>query len=292
MTIKILSYISKTAFLKLSAYLCFYLMLIFYDPFMASSALGLHQGLNSYRHAHQWLKTTRRLKWLIIPLILATLLFPTYIYGVYSATTSSLAWLVNYFNWDAYSFGYWLSFPFVVVIVLLLGYIIVKNLIMLLCVPMNAYLADAMMDDTLGKPIQDIPLLKSIMRALVMTLFAIFIGLISTVILIAIGLIPIAGAIISLILGFIIQAFLAAWGFFDPVFERLHYPVSKSFWRCIRLMPQVQSQGLPFVLLFQIPILGWALAPTYGTLAGVWYASQLHQQQRLLPPTPTAGDYP
>lgn len=249
---------------------------------MTSSSLRLHQGLNSYRQAHQWLKQTHRLKWLIIPLLLAILLFPAYVYGVYSATTSSLAWLVNYFNWDDYSFGYWLSFPVVVLVVLLLGYIIVKNLIMVLCVPMNAYLADTMMDDQLGKPTHDIPLIKSIIRALAMTILAIVIGLITTIILIAIGFIPIAGAIISLVLGFFIQAFLATWGFFDPVFERLNYPVRKSFWRCVRLMPQMQSQGLPFVLFFQIPIIGWALAPTYGTLAGVWYASQLHQQHKLL----------
>ena len=256
---------------------------------MASSALALHHGLNSYRQAHTWLKQTHRLKWLIIPLILAILLFPAYIYGVYGATTSSLAWLVNYFNWDDYSYGYWLSFPVVLVVVLFIGYIIIKNLIMLLCVPMNAYLADVMMDDLLGKPQQETSLMQSIVRALVMTLFAIVIGLISTIILIAIGFIPVAGAIISLVLGFFIQAFLAAWGFFDPVFERLHYPIRKSFWRCVRLMPQMQSQGLPFVLCFQIPILGWAFAPTYGTLAGVYYASQLHQQQKLLPPTPITG---
>ena len=244
---------------------------------------GISLGLDSYQKAHQWLKQTQRLKWLLIPLILATLLFPAYFYAVYHATTSSLAWLVNYFNWEPYGIGYWLSFPIIIIIVLFLGYIILKNLIMVLCVPMNAYLADAMMDDRLGKPTQEIPLIKSILRALVMTLFGIIIGLISTIILIAIGFIPVIGAIISLVLGLFIQAFLAALGFFDPVFERLHYPARRSFWRCVRLMPHAQSQGMPFVLLFQIPILGWALAPTYGTLAGVWYACELHQQQKLLP---------
>ena len=252
---------------------------------------GISLGLDSYQKAHQWLKQTQRLKWLLIPLILATLLFPAYFYAVYHATTSSLAWLVNYFNWEPYGIGYWLSFPIIIIIVLFLGYIILKNLIMVLCVPMNAYLADAMMDDTLGKSNQDIPLIKSIIRALLMTLLAIVIGLISTLFLVAIGFIPIVGAIISLIVGFTIQAFLAAWGFFDPVFERLNYPVGKSFKRCVGLMPHMQSQGLPFVLFFQIPIFGWALAPTYGTLAGIWHASQLHQEQRLLPPTPIAGEY-
>ena len=240
-------------------------------------------GLKSYSQAHQWLKDTGRLKWLFIPLVIATLLFPIYVYGVYHATTGSLNWLVNYFNWDAYSWGYWLSFPIVIITVLFLGYIILKNLIMVLCVPLNAYLADQMMDDLLGKPIQEIPLIKSILRALVMTLIAVVIGLISAVILLAIGFIPVVGAVISLILGIIIQGFLAGVGFLDPVFERLHYPASQSFKRCIRLIPQVESQGIPFVLLFQIPILGWALAPTYGTLSGVQYATQLHQHGKLLP---------
>ena len=240
-------------------------------------------GLKSYAHAHQWLKDTGRLKWLLIPLIIAILLFPAYIYGVYYTTTSSLNGLVSYFGWDAYSWGYWLSFPVVVLIVLFLGYIILKNLIMVLCVPLNAYLADQMMDDLLGKPNQEIPLLQSILRALAMTLLAVVIGLISTVILLAIGFIPVAGAVISLILGILIQGFLAGMGFFDPVFERLHYPAHQSFKRCMRLMSHVEGQGIPFVLLFQIPILGWAVAPTYGTLSGVQYAAKLHQQGQLLP---------
>lgn len=242
----------------------------------------LIHGFKSYGYAHQWLKRTGRLKWLLIPLLLALLLFPAYSYGVYSATTNVLAWLVNYFDWQPYRWGYWLSFPVVVLIVLFLGYIIMKNVIMILCVPLNAYLADQMMDDELGKPTQDIPLLKSMLRALIMTIFAVMIGLISTIVLIAIGFIPVIGAVISLILGILIQGFLAGWGFFDPVFERINYPVSKSFKRSIHLLPNIQSQGVPFVLLFQIPIIGWALAPTYGTLAGVWYASQLHKQHQLI----------
>lgn len=239
-------------------------------------------GLKSYIQAHQWLTKTGRLKWLLIPLLIAILLFPAYVYGVYHATTGSLQWLVNYFHWDAYSWGYWLSLPVVILVVLFLGYIILKNLIMLLCVPLNAYLADALMDEEFGQSEQDTSLIKSMMRALGMTLLAILIGLISTIILIAIGFIPVAGAIISLVLGILIQGFLAGWGFFDPVFERINYPVGKSFKRCLQLMPQIESQGIPFVLMFQIPIFGWALAPTYGTIAGVWYACQLHKQQQLI----------
>lgn len=240
-------------------------------------------GLKSYAQAHQWLKDTGRLKWLFIPLVIATLLFPAYLYSVYYATTGSLNWLVNYFNWEAYSWGYWLSFPIVIVIVLFVAYVILKNLIMVLCVPLNAYLADQMLDDLLGKPVQDIPLMKSIIRALFMTLIAVIIGLMSAIILLAIGFIPVIGAIISLVLGILIQGFLAGMGFLDPVFERLNYPARQSFKRCMRLIPQVESQGIPFVLLFQIPILGWAFAPTYGTLSGVQYATQLHQQGKLLP---------
>lgn len=240
-------------------------------------------GLQSYRYAHQWLKRTERLKWLLIPLLLALLLFPAYVYGVYHITHWVLDGIISYFNWQMYGWGYWLSMPIVLLSVLFIGYIIVKNLIMIICIPLNAYLADQMMDDELGKPIQDIPLMQSIIRALVITFFAIILGVFSTILLIAIGFIPVIGAIISLILGIMIQGFLAGSGFFDPVFERLNYPARKSFWRCFHLAYHVQNQGIPFVLLFSIPIIGWALAPTYGTLAGVHYASQLHQQGKLLP---------
>lgn len=244
---------------------------------------NLQQGFQSYIQAHRWLKQTQRLKWLLFPLTIAILLFPAYLYSVYTATQELLWQIVQFFDQPLYGWIYWLSFPIVLFIVLFLGYIIIKNLIMIVCVPMNAYLADAIIHEELGDAAQEIPLVRSIMRALFMTILAIVIGLISMLILITIGFVPVVGAIISLVLGILIQGFLATWGFFDPVFEREQCSIGKSFWRCLRLLPYVESHGTPFVLLFQIPILGWALAPTYGTISGAWYAAQLLKQGKLLP---------
>lgn len=250
------------------------------------SASPLHGSL-SYIEAHQWLKRTGRLKWLLWPLLCSLLLLPVYGYAVYYTTTGSLSWVINYFHWQAHGIAYWLMLPFILLAALFAGYILLKNIIMLLCVPLNALLADSVMTEQLGAQAQNgKELALSMLRATVMTIFTLLLTLITGIALLLLGFIPVAGAAIALVLGIILQAFFAAWGFFDPVFERANCGIMASFWRCIRLFPHTVSNGIPFVLLFQIPVLGWTLAPSYGAISGALYACQLHKQGKLLSSSP------
>lgn len=243
------------------------------------------QGSLSYMQAHQWLKRTGRLKWLLWPFLCSLLMLPVYGFTVYHATTSSLNWLVSYFEWQSHGIAYWLMLPFILLAALFIGYILLKNVIMLLCIPLNALLADAVITEQLGAQSQTAKeLFFSMLRATVMTLFVLLLTLLTSILLLLLGFIPVAGAIIALVLGIILQAFFAAWGFFDPVFERANCGIVGSFWRCIRLFPHTVSNGIPFVLLFQIPVLGWTLAPSYGAISGALYACQLHQQGKLVSP--------
>lgn len=251
---------------------------------MSKSTPSVFHSSLVYLEAHRWLKRTGRLKWLLWPLLCSLLMLPAYGYGVYFSTDFALQWLVNYFDWQTYGWAYWLALPLVLLMVLFIGYIILKNIIMLLCVPMNVLLAEAVMTDQLGesKPQSIGEITGSMFRALLMTLLTLFISLITSVALLAISFIPVAGAIVALILGVVIQGFLAAWGFFDPVYERAGCGIRGSLWRSIKLFPQMVSNGVPFVLLFQIPVLGWTLAPTYGTVSGALYACQLLKQGKLV----------
>lgn len=251
---------------------------------MTVTSPSILQGSSNYLEAHRWLKRTGRLKWLLWPLLCSLCMLPVYGYTVYFSTGYTLQWVTNYFGWQMHGWAYWLSFPVVLLIVLFAGYILLKNIIMLLCVPMNALLAEAVMTDQLGASASQswLELAGSMLRALLMTLFTLFISLITSVILLMISIVPVAGAIIALILGIMLQAFLAAWGFFDPVYERAGCTIRGSLWRSIKLFPQMVSSGIPFVLLFQIPVLGWTLAPTYGTVSGALYACQLLQHGKLV----------
>lgn len=251
---------------------------------MSTSTPSVFQGSFNYVEAHRWLKRTGRLKWFLWPLLCSLLMLPLYGYGVYFSTDFALQWLVNYFDWQTHGWAYWLALPLVLLMVLFVGYILLKNIIMLLCVPMNVLLAEAVMEDQLGKSAAQSfsQLMASMLRALMMTLLTLFVSLITSVALLVISFIPVAGTIVALILGVMIQGFLAAWGFFDPVYERAGCGIRASLWRSIKLFPQMVSNGVPFVLLFQIPVLGWTLAPTYGTVSGALYACQLLKQGKLV----------
>jgi CysZ protein len=242
------------------------------------------QGSFNYVEAHRWLKRTGRLKWLFWPLLCSLVMLPAYGYGIYFSADYSMQWIVNYFGWQTHGWAYWLVFPLVLLIVLFVGYLILKNIIMLLCVPMNVLLAEAVMEDQLGKSASQTfaQLMASMLRALLMTLFTLVLSIIISLLLLAISFIPVAGAIVALILGIVTQGFLAAWGFFDPVYERAGCGIGASFGRSVILFPQLVSNGVPFVLLFQIPVLGWTLAPTYGTVSGALYACQLLKQGKLV----------
>ena len=240
-------------------------------------------GTWAYVEAHQWLWRTNRMKWLLWPFFCSLCLLPVYGYGVFWGTDALTTQLTTWFGWQNDGVGYWVMLPFILVIVLLLGYILLKNTIMLLCAPLNALLADAVITDQLGAgSAQSLAeLWGSVMRAVGMTLLGLTLGLLTTIGLLFLGSIPVVGTLAALVIGLVVQSFLAAWGFFDPVYERAGLGVWRSFTRSVRLTPRLISSGLPFVLLFQIPVVGWTLAPSYGTVAGAIAACRLQQQGRL-----------
>jgi CysZ protein len=240
-------------------------------------------GTWAYLEAHQWLWRTNRMKWLLWPFVCSLCLLPVYGYGVFWGTDALATQLTTWFGWQTDGVGYWVMLPFILVIVLLFGYILMKNIIMLLCTPLNALLADAVITDQLGEGSQQslAEFWGSMWRAISMTVLGLTLGLLTTIGLLFLGSIPVVGTLAALVLGLMIQSFLAAWGFFDPVYERAGLGVWQSFTHSVRLTPRLISSGLPFVLLFQIPLVGWTLAPSYGTVAGAIAACRLQQQGRL-----------
>lgn len=249
---------------------------------MNPSSTLLH-GSQQYVEAHRWLKRSGRLKWLLWPLLCSLLMLPVYGYAVYYTTVFSLQGLVGYFDWPLYGWAYWLAFPVILLMGLFVVYILLKNIIMLLCVPLNAVLADAVISEQLGHAAQSwTDLLRSMLRAILMTLLVLIITLMMTLLLLILGFIPVAGAIAAFVLGIGIQGFLAAWGFFDPIYERAGVGIYAGLRRSLKLLPHSLSNGIPFMLLFQIPVLGWTLAPTYGAVAGALHACQLYKQGKLV----------
>jgi CysZ protein len=94
-----------------------------------------------------------------------------------------------------------------------------------------------------------------------------FFELLWTLLFLLLQVIPLVGQILSTVGIFLIQAFYAGFGNFDPVLERQRFKVRDRvrFVRDHRWL--TMGNGTIFVLLSLVPIIGWSLGPALGTVA-------------------------
>jgi CysZ protein len=88
-----------------------------------------------------------------------------------------------------------------------------------------------------------------------------------TLLLLLLQLIPLVGTIASTLAIFLVQAYYAGFGNMDPVLERRHMQVSERVTFVSNNRWLSIGNGAIFVILMLIPVIGWFLAPAYGTVA-------------------------
>jgi CysZ protein len=81
------------------------------------------------------------------------------------------------------------------------------------------------------------------------------------------ALLPVVGAFVSLAVSFLIQSYYGGFALFDYTLERKRLSVKKSVAYIKQKRILVTGIGAGFFLLSLIPLIGWFLAPTYGTVA-------------------------
>ena len=79
--------------------------------------------------------------------------------------------------------------------------------------------------------------------------------------------IPIAGAVLAATLIFLIQAYFNGCALSDYTLERKNYSVKQRVRFTREHRAWVTGLGLGFMLVLFIPVLGWFIAPAYGTVA-------------------------
>lgn len=249
----------------------------------------IHQplsGATDYAVAHRWLWQQGRWKFLLWPFLCSVLLLPFYLSGVWQGSHALTAWGMQLLHLDINSFWYWVGWPVMLVLMLWVGYVLLKQVLMILCLPVHMVLSDRILAEQLGDTAtnptgsawHEWP--SRLVRTLGMTLMGIALGLLASVLLLLCAMLPFVGAFLAIGLGLLLQSFLAAWGFFDPVYERAGFGVGQSLRRSLQQAPLLVSSGLPFVLMFQVPVLGWTLAPIYGTVAGAHTACQWAKREQ------------
>jgi len=174
------------------------------------------------------------------------------------------------------------------------GYILYQPVVLILFSPVLGYLSEATEKKVFGgpdTPFQIRQLLKDVLRGLHLS----FRNLIRMILLVLSAwlmiLIPIAGAVLSATFIFLIQAYFNGCALFDYTLERKNYAVRDRVRFTRRHRALVTGVGMGFMLLLIIPILGWFIAPAYGTVAATLCAINTANKNAGEPPS-REGDSP
>ncbi|MFK7969516.1 MAG: EI24 domain-containing protein [Bacteroidia bacterium] len=84
---------------------------------------------------------------------------------------------------------------------------------------------------------------------------------------IVLNFIPLIGTLLYPIVAFLIQAYYAGFGSMDPALERQRYGIKQRVAYVRSHKGLAIGNGIVFVLLMFVPVLGWFLAPTLGAAA-------------------------
>lgn len=223
------------------------------------------RGIKAYSEAHTVIFKYKLTKYLIIPAIV------TVIYsGLFFWLASSVAGSIST---DAESYPWWLSWmgsaikwfmkTVYWVAVAAFFFISIKYVVQVVLAPILSNLSVAVEKKVLGletpeitwkEAIQDIG--RSLLLAIRNSIHEFFTCL-------ALGLLPGVGQIASIA----VSSYFYGFGYMDYVMERKRMTIKQSVAFCRQHKGLAIGLGVVMYFLMLIPIVGWAFAPTYATVA-------------------------
>jgi CysZ protein len=249
-------------------------------------------GLRCYGRAHRLIVAHKLWRLILIPGLLSFLYFPLVIMVTFYGLRPVTSYLHEHWVPTFLQSGFTLFLISLVVWIagLYLGFLLFRNVIMIICSPLLSYLSETVekVYGGLAAPAftwQGVG--KEIARAAVLSFLALLISLVTFAVCLVIGLIPILGAVIAFILMTLIQGYLAGVGFADPVLERRRYSISATLRFTRQHRPRLMGVGFGFLLLVAIPLVGWFIAPSYGMVAGTLAGMDLlneNEEKKTAPP--------
>jgi CysZ protein len=152
-----------------------------------------------------------------------------------------------------------------------------KHLVLVLLAPFLGQLAEATVRRAEGEAFeQDLKFADSIWRSAKVNTRSIVLEIAAVVAFFILGLvIPVIGSLLSSIAILLIQNYFLGNGLLDFPLEYRGRSVKQSVDFCRRHRGEATGLGLGYFLTMLVPVLGWMLAPTLGTVAGTVLAMEL-----------------
>lgn len=229
------------------------------------------KGIHSYRYAVGIISKHKLWKYVILPSILSFITILLLIVGPTYAFMES-SWEQQILSWYPFEMGkeileWILDGLFAIFVIAFMFFFLGKYIVMIVVSPFMSILSEKIEFIHTGKlEKRRSNFISDLIRGIRIAIRNALREIIITLLLLLFQLIPGVGTIIGLGLTFIVQSFYAGFGNMDFTLER-KYNVRNSVNFVQAHKGLAIGNGSVFLLIFLIPVLGWVLAPVYGTVS-------------------------
>jgi len=229
-------------------------------------------GIIAYREAHRIIFKYRLQHYLLIPGIISIF----YISLMLLLGFVYLSTVVNYIilNWvPGYLQGSIMEIILLILLwisLFLLLFITYRHVVLALLAPFLSTLSEKIESIIENKPAVKFQLkqaVKDLIRGIRINLRIMILSILFSLLTWFLILLPAAGALLSLIVSVIIQSYYSGFALYDYTLERRRYSVKESITFIQNKRAAVTGIGFGFFIFSLIPLIGWFLAPAYGTVA-------------------------
>ncbi|MCB0262399.1 MAG: EI24 domain-containing protein [Calditrichia bacterium] len=230
------------------------------------------RGLRSYGNAHRVIIRHRLWRFLVIPGILSIAVVIAIIWfgGVYFDNWANT--LVQYALPESLRGDATRAIAMVLlwILLVLLAFMTYKHITLAFLAPILGHLSEkteVLLGHQSAEGFSIARTLQDLGRGITINLRNLLFTLVLTAIVWPLVFVPVIGAVVSTALILMIQAYYGGFGLMDCVLERKRFSVKQSVHFAKLHRGRILGVGSGFMLLLAIPLIGWFLAPAYGTVA-------------------------
>lgn len=234
-------------------------------------------AIQSYGKAHQFIRSHRLWRWIILPGIIYAILFVTSMYFFGKTATGVIEYLTNVIGlreWIQRLQSSWLGFLFTIagvilwILLMFFYFSLFKYIWLILGSPIFAFLSEKTESIIEGKeyPFSLTQLMKDAWRGARLAARNTLWQTVYTVSILIISFIPVLGWATP-ILAMFVECYYYGFSMLDYSFERNRISPAQSIAIVSQHKGLAIGNGIVFYLMHLVPFIGWVLAPAYAVIA-------------------------
>lgn len=242
------------------------------DPPARSAFRCFMDGLRAYTRVAGTLTRHKLWHYQLLPAVVSLIISSALIIAMFIAGGSIAGWVDARVNLDTVWLDKLVTYSagvLAIIAMLVAFFFLHKHVVIVALSPFLGRLAENIIRASEGEePSPTLSTIQSIRRAAHISIRSLFFELTITIALLATGFIFPPLSLITTPLAFLIEARFAGYGLIDFPLEYRGFTVARSIQYSKLHRAEATGIGAGYILLMLIPVVGWMLAPTFGTTAG------------------------